>query len=74
MLADLLEKILVALVNNWKKYLGCFLGFVLGVLLVEYGALKTLFIVILSIIGYKLGDIKIKKQVKKFILEKIKED
>lgn len=74
MLADLLEKILVALVNNWKKYLGCFLGFVLGVLLVEYGALKTLFIVILSIIGYKLGDIKIKKQVKKFILEKVKED
>lgn len=74
MLADLLEKVLIALVNNWKKYLGCFLGFVLGVLLVEYGALKTLFIIVLSIIGYKLGDIKLKKQLKKFILEKIKED
>lgn len=74
MLADLLEKVLIALVNNWKRYLGCFLGFVLGVLLVEYGALKTLFIIVLSIIGYKLGDIKLKKQLKKFILEKIKED
>lgn len=74
MLADILEKILVSLVNNWKKYLGCFLGFVLGVLLVEYGVLKTLFIVILSFIGYNMGDIKIIKKIKKFILEKIKED
>lgn len=74
MLADILEKMLVSLVNNWKKYLGCFLGFVLGVLLVEYGVLKTLFIVILSFIGYNMGDIKIIKKIKKFILEKIKED
>ena len=42
MLGELLERLLVTLINNWKKYLGCFLGFVLGVLLVEYGMLKTL--------------------------------
>ncbi|MFR1675833.1 MAG: DUF2273 domain-containing protein [Fusobacterium sp.] len=74
MLGELLERLLVALINNWKKYLGCFLGFVLGVLLVEYGMLKTLFIIALSIIGYKLGDITITKKIKKFILEKMKED
>lgn len=74
MLAEMLEKLLVSLVNNWKKYLGCFIGFVLGILLVEYGLPKTVFIIVLSIIGYKMGDTTLIKKFKKFILEKIKED
>ncbi|BBA52564.1 DUF2273 domain-containing protein [Fusobacterium varium] len=74
MLAEMLEKVMVSLVNNWRKYLGCFIGFVLGVLLVEYGLPKTVFIVVLSIVGYKAGDITFIKRIKKFILEKIKED
>lgn len=74
MLAEMLEKLLVSLVNNWKKYLGCFIGFVLGILLVEYGLPKTVFIKVLSIIGYKMGDMTFIKRIKKFILEKIKED
>ena len=74
MLAEMLEKLLVSLVNNWKKYLGCFIGFVLGVLLVEYGLSKTVFIIVLSIIGYKMGDITLIKKLKKIIAEKIKED
>lgn len=74
MLAEMLEKLLVSLVNNWKKYLGCFIGFVLGILLVEYGLPKTVFIIVLSIVGYKTGDTTLIKKLKKFILEKIKED
>lgn len=74
MLAEMLEKLLVSLVNNWKKYLGCFIGFVLGILLVEYGLPKTVFIIVLSIVGYKMGDMTFIKKIKKFILEKIKED
>ena len=74
MLAEMLEKLLVSLVNDWKKYLGCFIGFVLGILLVEYGLPKTVFIIVLSIIGYKMGDMTFIKRIKKFILEKIKED
>ncbi len=74
MLAEMLEKLLVSLVNNWKKYLGCFIGFVLGILLVEYGLPKTVFIIVLSIAGYKMGDTTLIKKLKKFILEKIKED
>ena len=74
MLAEMLEKLLVSLVNNWKKYLGCFIGFVLGILLVEYGLPKTVFIIVLSIVGYKMGDMTFIKRIKKFILEKIKED
>lgn len=74
MLAEMLEKLLVSLVNNWKKCLGCFIGFVLGILLVEYGLPKTVFIIVLSIIGYKMGDMTFIKRIKKFILEKIKED
>ena len=74
MLAEMLEKLLVSLVNNWKKYLGCFIGFVLGILLVEYGLPKTVFIIVLSIIGSKMGDMTFIKRIKKFILEKIKED
>ena len=67
MLAEMLEKLLVSLVNNWKKYLGCFIGFVLGILLVEYGLPKTVFIIVLSIIGYKMGDMTFIKRIKKFI-------
>ena len=74
MLAEMLEKLLVSLVNNWKKYLGCVIGFVLGILLVEYGLPKTVFIIVLSIVGYKMGDTTLIKKLKKFILEKIKED
>ncbi len=74
MLAEMLEKLLVSLVNNWKKYLGCFIGFVFGILLVEYGLPKTVFIIVLSIVGYKMGDTTLIKKLKKFILEKIKED
>lgn len=74
MLAEMLEKLLASLVNNWKKYLGCFIGFVLGILLVEYGLPKTVFIIVLSIVGYKMGDTTLIKKLKKFILEKIKED
>ena len=74
MLAEMLEKLLVSLVNNWKKYLGCFIGFVLGILLVEYGLPKTVFIIVLSIVGYKMADTTLIKKLKKFILEKIKED
>lgn len=74
MLAEMLEKMMVSLVNNWRKYLGCFIGFVLGVLLVEYGLPKTVFIVVLSIVGYKTGDITFIKKIKKFISEKIKDD
>lgn len=74
MLAEMLEKLLVSFVNNWKKYLGCFIGFVLGILLVEYGLPKTVFIIVLSIVGYKMGDTTLIKKLKKFILEKIKED
>lgn len=74
MLAEMLEKLLVSLVNNWKKYLGCFIGFVLGILLVEYGLPKTVFVIVLSIVGYKMGDTTLIKKLKKFILEKIKED
>ncbi len=74
MLAEMLEKLLVSLVNNWKKYLGCFIGFVLGILLVEYGLPKTVFIIVLSIVGYKMGDTTLIKKLKKFILEKIKDD
>lgn len=74
MLGEMLEKLLVSLVNNWKKYLGCFIGFVLGILLVEYGLPKTAFIIVLSIVGYKMGDMAFIKKIKKFISEKIKED
>ncbi len=74
MLAEILENLLISFANNWKKYLGCFIGFVLGVLLVEYGVPKTVFIIILSIAGYKMGDMAFIKRMKRFILEKIKED
>jgi uncharacterized membrane protein len=63
MLAEFIEK----LYNNRKKYLYCFIAFVISLLLVSLGVLKGMIVILVSILGYKLGDEELTKRVKKKI-------
>lgn len=69
----MLEKIIENLILNFKKYLYAILGLVVGILLVEYGLLKTIFILILASIGFKLGDKTFQEKLKKQILNRLKD-
>lgn len=68
----MLEKIIENFILNFKKYLYAFIGLVSGVLLVEYGVLKTIFILALTIFGFKLGDREFQEKLKKQILNRLK--
>jgi uncharacterized membrane protein len=67
MLAEFIEK----LYNNRKKYLYCFMAFVISLLLVSLGMLKGLIVILVSILGYKLGDEELTKKVKKKIRDMV---
>jgi uncharacterized membrane protein len=69
----MLEKIIENFILNFKKYLYAVLGLISGILLVEYGLLKTIFILLLAIIGFKLGDRDFQEKLKKQILNRLKD-
>ncbi|MGL4970153.1 MAG: DUF2273 domain-containing protein [Cetobacterium sp.] len=69
----MLEKIIENFILNFKKYLYAALGLISGILLVQYGFLKTIFILILGFVGYKLGDRDFQEKLKKQILNRLKD-
>lgn len=71
---NMLEILLEKLINNWRKYMGAFLGFLVATTIVKYGFIKAIFIFILAFAGYKLGDLSFSKRLKKNIIDKLKED
>lgn len=52
MLGELLEHFLVNLLENKKKYIGALIGFMFGLLVMTIGFIKTIVVVMTSIIGY----------------------
>lgn len=71
---NVLEILLEKIINNWRKCLGGFLGFIIGTTIMKYGFLKALIIFALAYAGYKLGDISFAKNLKKTIIKRLKED
>nr|WP_307774760.1 DUF2273 domain-containing protein [uncultured Cetobacterium sp.] len=69
----MLEKIIENFILNFKKYLYAIIGLILGVLIVDYGIVKAAFIILLSVIGYKLGDREFQDKLKKQILNRLKD-
>ena len=69
----MLEKIIENFILNFRKYLYAILGLISGILLVEYGILKTIFILFLSFVGFKIGDRNFQEKVKKQILNRLKD-
>lgn len=69
----MLEELIERFIFNFKRYLGCLIAFVIAILLLEYGFFKTVFVVAVSFIGFKLGDEKIAKKVKNKIIDRLKD-
>ncbi|WP_297597044.1 DUF2273 domain-containing protein [uncultured Cetobacterium sp.] len=68
-----LEKIIENFILNFKKYLYAIIGLISGVLLIEYGILKAIFILVLGFVGYKIGDTGFQNKIKKQILNRLKD-
>lgn len=69
----MLEEMIVSFIEKRKKIFGAVIGFVVAILLVEYGVLSTIFILFVTYIGYKMGDSTIIKRMKKKIIERLQD-
>ena len=71
---NILEVLLEKIINNWRKVYGAILGFVVGLVVINYGILKAIIVFAFAFIGYKLGDFSFTQGVKKTVLKRLKED
>ena len=71
---NILEVLLEKIINNWRKVYGTILGFVVGLVVINYGILKAIIVFAFAFIGYKLGDSSFTQGVKKTVLKRLKED
>ena len=71
---NILEVLLEKIINNWRKVYGAILGFVVGLVVINYGILKAIIVFAFAFIGYKLGDSSFTQGVKKTVLKWLKED
>ena len=71
---NILEVLLEKIINNWRKVYGAILGFVVGLVVINYGILKAIIVFAFVFIGYKLGDSSFTQGVKKTVLKRLKED
>lgn len=71
---NILEVLLEKIINNWRKVYGAILGFVVGLVVINYGILKAIIVFAFAFIGYKLGDSSFTQRVKKTVLKRLKED
>lgn len=73
----MLDEILANLIYNRKRYLYAFVGFIIALLLVTVGIFETIFILLVTILGYCLGSpvfVKKIKKIKNILSEKLNED
>ena len=71
---NILEVLLEKTINNWRKVYGAILGFVVGLVVINYGILKAIIVFAFAFIGYKLGDSSFTQGIKKTVLKRLKED
>ena len=71
---NILEVLLEKIINNWRKVYGAILGFIVGLVVINYGILKAIVVFAFAFIGYKLGDSSFTQGVKKTVLKRLKED
>ena len=71
---NILEVLLEKIINNWRKVYGAILGFVVGLVVINYGILKAIIVFAFAFIGYKLGDSSFTQGGKKTVLKRLKED
>ncbi|MCF2625442.1 DUF2273 domain-containing protein [Fusobacterium perfoetens] len=69
----MLEDMIVSFIENRKKIFGAVAGFIIAVLLVEYGLISTIFILLVTYLGYRIGDSTVIKKIKKKIIERLQD-
>ena len=74
MLEEYIARFILHMKDNYRKYIGAFWGLLISVLWLQFGFLSMIFVLCCMLLGYKLGDLKIQKKIKKKVLEKLKED
>lgn len=52
----MLEEIIILILENFRKILGAFLGFIIAILFLIFGFFSTVFIILLTLVGYILSD------------------
>jgi len=70
MLVEFLEEFL----ENRKKYFGAIWGFIFGIILIKYGFVKMIVVLAVTVLGYNLGDCEKLRNLKKIIINRLKED
>ena len=68
-----LELLIKLLVKYSRKIVFCVIFYLIGLNIVRYGFLKTLFIFILVLIGYKLSEDNFVSKIKAFIRKKLED-
>lgn len=68
-----LELLIKLLVKYSRKIVFCVVFYLIGLNIVRYGFLKTLFIFILVLIGYKLSEDNFVSKIKAFIRKKLED-
>ena len=69
----MLDEIIINLIQNRKRYLYAFVGFIVSLLLVTVGIFETIFILLVTFVGYCLGSpvfVKKAKKIKNILSEK----
>ena len=74
MLEEYIARFILHMTENYRKYIGAFWGLLISVLWLQFGFFPMLFVLCSIFIGYRLGDLKIQKKIRKKILERLKED
>ena len=70
----MLDEIIINLIQNRKRYLYAFVGFIVSLLLVT---VETIFILLVTFVGYCLGSpvfVKKAKKIKNILSEKLNEE
>lgn len=73
----MLDEIIINLIQNRKRYLYAFVGFIVSLLLVTVGIFETIFILLVTFVGYYLGSpvfVKKAKKIKNILSEKLNEE
>lgn len=71
---EYIARFVLHMTENYRKYIGAFWGLLFSVLWLQFGLLSMVFVLCCMFIGYKLGDLKIQKKIKRKIQERLKED
>ncbi len=70
----MLEELIEKLSFKSKRYIGGILGLIFGYIFVSYGLFSALIVMLTTLLGSILGDSENIKNIKKIILDRLKEE